>query len=69
MKRYDDKENKIKKNEEFVKVLKKDDRVGNFFVQDYTPGTDKQDDEKFISYEFSKFSEPGWREDGKPLDK
>jgi hypothetical protein len=41
MKRYDDKENKIKKNEEFVKVLKKDDRVGNFFVQDYTPGTDK----------------------------
>jgi hypothetical protein len=32
MKRYDDKENKIKKNEEFVKVLKKDDRVGNFFV-------------------------------------
>jgi hypothetical protein len=32
MKRYDDKENKIKKNEEFVKVLKKDERVGNFFV-------------------------------------
>jgi hypothetical protein len=32
MKRYDDKENKIKKNEEFVKVLKKDDRVVNFFV-------------------------------------
>jgi signal transduction histidine kinase len=30
---------------------------------------DKQDDEKFISYEFSKFSEPGWRDNGKPLGK
>jgi hypothetical protein len=30
---------------------------------------DQADDERFISYEFSKYSEQGWSEDGKPLDK
>lgn len=68
MKQYDSKEKNEKQNEEFVKVLKKDDKLLNFFIENYQPGADAQDDEKFISYEFSKFSEKGWSEDGKELD-
>lgn len=69
MKRYDETEKKEKQNEEFVKVLKKDDKLKNFFLQNYVPGTDPADDEKFIAFSFSQFSEQGWSEDGKPLDK
>ena len=29
----------------------------NFFVENYNPFADKADDEKFVSYEFSKYSE------------
>ena len=29
----------------------------SFFVENYNPGVDIADDEKFVSYEFSKFSE------------
>ena len=68
MKQYDIKEKAEKQNEEFVKVLKKDDKLLNFFIENYQPGADQQDDEKFISYEFSKFSEKGWSDDGKELD-
>lgn len=68
MKAYDNKEKSEKQNEEFVKVLKKDDKLLNFFIENYQPGADAQDDEKFLSYEFSKFSEKGWSEDGKELD-
>jgi hypothetical protein len=32
MKKYDDNEMKVKKNEEFVKNFKKDDKIGNFFI-------------------------------------
>jgi hypothetical protein len=49
--------------------LKSDTKLKNFFIQNYTPGADTADDEKFISFEFSKFSEPGWGEDGQPLNK
>lgn len=69
MKRYDDTEKKTKQNEEFVNVLKKDDKLKNFFLENYVPGTDAADDEKFIAFSFSQFSEQGWSEDGKPLDK
>ena len=41
----------------------------NFFVENYNPGLDKVDDEKFVSYEFSKFSEQGWSENGEKLNK
>ena len=69
MKQYDEKEKKEKQNEEFVKVLNKDEKIRSFFLQNYNPGIDQADDERFISYEFSKYSEQGWSEDGKPLDK
>ena len=69
MKQYDDKEKKLKENEEFITVLKKDDHLSTFFLENYTPGSDNADDEKFISYVFSKYSEEGWSEDGKPLGK
>ena len=48
--------------------MKKDDKLLNFFIENYQPGADQQDDEKFLSYEFSKYSEKGWSEDGKELD-
>ena len=57
MKRYDTEEKNVKQNEDFVKVLKKDDKLLNFFIENYQPGADPSDDEKYISYEFSKFSE------------
>uniref|UniRef100_A0A7S3CKD3 Uncharacterized protein n=1 Tax=Strombidium rassoulzadegani TaxID=1082188 RepID=A0A7S3CKD3_9SPIT len=69
MKKYDQKEKAEKQNEEFVKVLKKDDKLLNFFIENYQPGADQADDEKYISYEFSKFSEQGWSDDGQPLGK
>ena len=69
MKKYDTEEKNTQQNEDFVKVLKKDDKLLNFFIENYQPGADVSDDEKYISYEFSKFSEQGWSEDGKPLDK
>ena len=69
MKKYDTEEKNTKQNEDFVKVLKKDDKLLNFFIENYQPGADASDDEKYISYEFSKFSEQGWSEDGKPLEK
>lgn len=53
MKRYDDSEKVEKQNEEFVKVLNKDEKIRNFFIQNYSPGNDPSDDEKFISYTFS----------------
>ena len=52
-----------------MKVLKKDDKLLKFFIENYQPGVDANDDEKYISFEFSKFSEQGWSNDGKPLDK
>ena len=69
MKAYDTKEKATTENEDFVKVLKKDDKLLNFFIENYQPGADASDDEKYISYEFSKFSEQAWSEDGKQLDK
>ena len=48
--------------------MKKDDKLLNFFIENYQPGADTQDDEKFISYEFSKYSEKGWTDDGKEMD-
>ena len=69
MKKYDTQEKNVKQNEDFVTVLKKDDKLLNFFIENYQPGADPSDDEKYISYEFSKFSEKGWSEDGKPMDK
>tara|TARA_B110000503_G_C6941001_1_gene326928 strand:+ start:255 stop:608 length:354 start_codon:yes stop_codon:yes gene_type:complete len=69
MKKYDQKENVEKQNEEFVTTMKHDDKLRSFFVENYTPGFNDQDDQKFISYEFSKFSENGWGEDGNPLEK
>ena len=53
MKRYDETEKKEKQDEEFVKVLQKDEKLKNFFISNYSPGTDAADDEKFISYAFS----------------
>lgn len=64
MKKYDHQENIEKQNEEFVTTMKQDDKLRSFFVENYTPGFNDQDDQKFISYEFSKFSEDGWGEDG-----
>jgi hypothetical protein len=32
MKKYDDNEKKVKKNEEVVKNFKKDNKIGNFFI-------------------------------------
>lgn len=69
MKKYDENEKKEKQNEDFVNVLNKDEKIRSFFLQNYNPGMDQADDERFISYEFSKYSEQGWSEDGKPLDK
>ena len=40
MKYYDIKEKAEKQNEEFVKVLKKDDKLLNFFIENYQPGAD-----------------------------
>tara|TARA_B110001450_G_C17476701_1_gene422487 strand:- start:364 stop:537 length:174 start_codon:yes stop_codon:yes gene_type:complete len=57
MEDYDKKEQKQKQDEEFINVLKTDDKMLNFFVENYNPFADKADDEKFISYEFSKYSE------------
>lgn len=57
MKKYDETEKAEKQNEEFVKVLKKDNKLLTFFIENYSPGTDANDDTKFISYEFSKFCE------------
>ena len=65
MKKYDETEKAEKQNEDFVKVLKGNDKLLSFFIENYSPGQDLADDEKFISYEFSKFSELGWGEDGK----
>ena len=69
MDKYDSNEKKKQADEEFINVLKTDDKLLNFFVENYNPGADKMDDEKFVSYEFSKFSEQGWSEVGKPLEK
>lgn len=69
MKKYDNQEKTSQQNEDFVKVLKKDEKLLNFFIENYQPGADPSDDEKYISYEFSKFSEQGWSDDGKPMDK
>ena len=57
MKKYDQKEKIENDNEEFINVLKKDEKLRNFFVENYTPGFNEADDNKFVSYEFSKFSE------------
>ena len=69
MRKYDENEKKEKQNQEFVTVLSKDEKIRSFFLQNYNPGIDAADDERFISYEFSKYSEQGWSEDGKPLEK
>ena len=69
MKKYDLQEKNQKQNEDFVQVLKKDEKLLNFFIENYQPGTNQIDDEKYVSYEFSKFSEQGWSDDGKQLDK
>ena len=69
MAKYDSTEKTEKADEEFIKVLKTDDKLLNFFVENYNPGADKQDDRKFVTFEFSKFSEQGWSQDGKPLEK
>ncbi len=69
MEDYDKKEVKQKQDEEFINVLKTDDKMLNFFVENYAPFADKADDEKFISYEFSKFSEQGWTEEGQEMNK
>lgn len=69
MKKYDENEKVEKSNEEFVKVLSEDEKIRTFFLQNYNPGADQADDEKYISYVFSKYSEQGWSDDGKPLDK
>ena len=69
MRQYDEKEKVEKQNQDFVKVLNKDEKIRSFFLQNYNPGIDASDDERFISYEFSKYSEQGWSDDGKPLDK
>ena len=69
MEDYDKKEKKQQQDEEFINVLKSDDKMLNFFVENYNPFADKADDEKFISYEFSKYSEQGWTEDGQKMNK
>lgn len=69
MKKYDQNEKVEKQNEEFVSVLQKDDKLKSFFLDNYTPGYNEQDDQKFVSYTFSKYSEQGWGEDGQPLEK
>ena len=35
MKKYDTEEKNTKQNEDFVKVLKKDDKLLNFFIENY----------------------------------
>lgn len=50
-------------------MLKSDEKIRKFFLENYNPGTDKADDDRFISFEFTKYCEQGWSEDGKPLDK
>ena len=69
MKKYDQQEKVEKQNQEFVKVLKSDEKIRKFFLENYNPGSDPADDERYISFEFSKYSEQGWSEDGNPLDK
>ena len=69
MAKYDNDEKKEQQNVEFINVLKQDDKILNYFIANYNPGLDEADDEKYIAYEFSKFSEPGWSQDGKPLNK
>ena len=69
MDKYDSDEKKKQSNEDFIELLKTDDKVLTFFIQNYSPGLDASDDDKFLAYEFSKYSEPGWSEDGKPLNK
>lgn len=69
MKKYDQQEKVEKQNQEFVKVLKSDEKIRKFFLENYNPGTDNADDERYISFVFSKYSEQGWSEDGQPLDK
>ena len=69
MKKYDENEKEEKQNQEFVTVLNKDEKIRNFFLQNYNPGADSADDEKYVSYVFSKYSEMGCSEEGKPLDK
>ena len=69
MKKYDEKEKIEKQNQDFVKVLKSDDKLQKFFLENYNPGADPADDEKYISFEFSTYSEQGWSEDGQQLDK
>lgn len=69
MKKYDDKEKIEQQNQDFVKVLKSDEKIQKFFLENYNPGSDPADDEKFISFEFSNYSEQGWSEDGQPMDK
>jgi hypothetical protein len=50
-------------------LLKTDDKLLSYFIANYNPGTDPVDDEKFLAYEFGKYSEMGWSQDGKPLNK
>ena len=69
MDKYDSTETKIKSNTDFITLLKNDDTILNYFIANYNPGANPNDDEKFLAYEFGKYSEMGWSEDGKPLDK
>ena len=69
MSKYDTQEKDQKQNEEFVNLLQKDEKLRRFFEDNYQPGADATDDEKFVSFEFSKFSEEGWSDNGKPLGK
>ena len=38
MKKYDQTEKVEQQNEEFISVLKKDDKLKSFFLDNYTPG-------------------------------
>ena len=69
MEKYDTNEKKEQSNEDFIDLLKTDDKVLTFFIQNYAPGVDASDDDKFLAYEFSKYSEPGWTDDGKPTNR
>ena len=57
MKKYDDNEKIEKQNQDFVKVLNEDEKMKSLFLQNYNPGSDATDDDKYVSFVFSMYSE------------
>ena len=60
MDKYDKQDDNEKQNQQFVNLLQNDNKLRQFFEDNYAPGADSADDEKFISYVFSQYAEQGW---------